>query len=309
MADTRTVRRGIQTIIPTFVRTLSSLWVAARDDYCHYHHVIGNKAITLEAISMQHGRELGKLTASAKRTDTTQFCNAPMFRRNILPPSSESKSKACKQPKRKQILPATYFLLVTCLSIKMEAECHPETLVNLLVYRIISRYIQEESKYSCVVYFSRLHRSLWLQVTLYICYRISYEEVLNSTVLYPYPSHTVFWECTLSHWPPLWSSVQSSWLQIQRSGFDSRRYQIFWELVVLERGPLSLMRKTEELLGRKSSGSGLESREYGRRDPYRWPRDTVYPQKLVLTSPTSGGRSVGIVRPRTKATELFICCQ
>jgi hypothetical protein len=27
----------------------------------------------------------------------------------------------------------------------------------------------------------------------------------------------------------------SSWLQIQRSGFDSRRYQIFWEVVGLER--------------------------------------------------------------------------
>jgi hypothetical protein len=29
--------------------------------------------------------------------------------------------------------------------------------------------------------------------------------------------------------PPLWYSGQSSWLQIQRSGFDSRRYQIFSE--------------------------------------------------------------------------------
>jgi hypothetical protein len=29
--------------------------------------------------------------------------------------------------------------------------------------------------------------------------------------------------------PPLWSSFQSSWLQIQRFGFDSRRYQIFSE--------------------------------------------------------------------------------
>jgi len=28
------------------------------------------------------------------------------------------------------------------------------------------------------------------------------------------------------------------------------------------------------------------------------------PQKLALTSPTGGGRSVGIVRVRTKATEL-----
>jgi len=30
----------------------------------------------------------------------------------------------------------------------------------------------------------------------------------------------------------------------------------------------------------------------------------LYPQKLALTSPTGGGRSVGIVRSRTKATEL-----
>jgi hypothetical protein len=46
----------------------------------------------------------------------------------------------------------------------------------------------------------------------------------------------------------------------------------------------------------KSSGSCLENREYGRRDPWRWPRGTLYPQKLSITSPTSGGRSVGIVR-------------
>jgi hypothetical protein len=76
--------------------------------------------------------------------------------------------------------------------------------------------------------------------------------------------------------------------------------------VGLERGPLSLVSTNEELLGRKSSGSGLESREYGRRDPSRCLRDTAYPQKLTLTSPTSGGRSVGIVRSRTKATELLL---
>jgi hypothetical protein len=48
-------------------------------------------------------------------------------------------------------------------------------------------------------------------------------------------------------------------------GFDFRRYHIFWEVVGLERGPLSLVSTTEELLGRKSSVSGLEIREYGRR--------------------------------------------
>jgi hypothetical protein len=40
--------------------------------------------------------------------------------------------------------------------------------------------------------------------------------------------------------------------------------QIFREVAGLERGPLSLVIITEELLGRKSSGSGLESREYRR---------------------------------------------
>jgi hypothetical protein len=37
-------------------------------------------------------------------------------------------------------------------------------------------------------------------------------------------------------------------------------------LVGLERGPLSLVSTTEELLERKSSGSGLENREYGCRE-------------------------------------------
>jgi hypothetical protein len=107
-----------------------------------------------------------------------------------------------------------------------------------------------------------------------------------------------------SSWPepPLWSSGQSSWLQIHRSGFDSQHYQIFWEVVGLERGPLNLVSTVEELLGRKSSGSGLESWEFGSRDPSRWPRGTLYPQKLALTSPTSS--SVSIVRSQTQASEF-----
>ena len=32
----------------------------------------------------------------------------------------------------------------------------------------------------------------------------------------------------------------------------------------------------------------------------------LYPQKLALTSPTGGGRSVGIVRSRTEATEFLV---
>jgi hypothetical protein len=75
--------------------------------------------------------------------------------------------------------------------------------------------------------------------------------------------------------------------------------------VDLERGPLSLVSTIGELLGRKSSSSVLESREYGRRDQSRRPRDALYPQKLALTSLTSCGRSVGIVRLQTQATKIY----
>jgi hypothetical protein len=76
--------------------------------------------------------------------------------------------------------------------------------------------------------------------------------------------------------------------------------------VGLERGPRSLGSTIAELLGRKSRGFGLESREYGRRDPSRCPRGTLYPQTLALTSQTSSGRLVGIVRSRTQHTEFFV---
>jgi hypothetical protein len=100
----------------------------------------------------------------------------------------------------------------------------------------------------------------------------------------------------LLHRPPLWSSGQSSWLQIQRSGFDSRYYQIFWEVVGPQRGTLILVSTTQKLLGRKSRGSRSRN---SRIQPY-------YMQTLALTSLTSGGRSVGIVRSLTQATEFTL---
>jgi hypothetical protein len=58
-------------------------------------------------------------------------------------------------------------------------------------------------------------------------------------------------QCKAKHvGPPLWSSGQSSWLQIRRPGFDSRHYHKK-KVVGLERGSLSLMSTTEELLDRK----------------------------------------------------------
>jgi hypothetical protein len=48
-------------------------------------------------------------------------------------------------------------------------------------------------------------------------------------------------------------------LVVRGPGFDFQHYQILWEVVGLERGPLSLLRITEELLEWKSSG--CESRK------------------------------------------------
>jgi hypothetical protein len=72
-------------------------------------------------------------------------------------------------------------------------------------------------------------------------------------------------------------------------GFDFRRHQIFEEVVSLEWGPLSLVSIIEELHECKCSASGS-----------RKPRLTAVGSVAL----TSGGRSVGIVRMRTKVTKL-----
>jgi hypothetical protein len=100
--------------------------------------------------------------------------------------------------------------------------------------------------------------------------------------------------CGLMVWVPGYRS--------RGPGIDSQHYHIFWEVVGLERGPLSLVSTNEELLGRNSSGSGLTIREYGCGNPLCWPYNTFYPQK---TSLTSGSCSVGIVCSRTKAKEFL----
>jgi hypothetical protein len=73
--------------------------------------------------------------------------------------------------------------------------------------------------------------------------------------------------------PTLWSSGQSSWLQIQRSRVRFPELSDFL----------------------RSSGSGMG---------FTQPHGTFYPYKFAITSPTSGDLSVGIVRLRTQATEF-----
>jgi hypothetical protein len=64
------------------------------------------------------------------------------------------------------------------------------------------------------------------------------------------------------------------------------------------------VRIIEELF-QENSGCGLKKNEInGRGDSLHGPRDTLYPLKVALISPTSSGRSVGIVRLRTKTMEF-----
>jgi hypothetical protein len=70
-----------------------------------------------------------------------------------------------------------------------------------------------------------------------------------------------------------------------------------------DQAPLGVVQQVLTTMGTVSS---LENLDYGRRDLSRWPRGTLYPQKLAITSLTSGGRSVGIVRSRTQTTEFSL---
>jgi hypothetical protein len=75
--------------------------------------------------------------------------------------------------------------------------------------------------------------------------------------------------------------------------------------VGLERGPFSLVSITEELLERKSRGSRSKKLRLTAVGIRCVDHTTLYiSRKFALTSPTCGGLSVGIVRLRTKATEL-----
>ena len=101
--------------------------------------------------------------------------------------------------------------------------------------------------------------------------------------------------------PPLWSSGQSFWLQIQRSRVRSPALPDF----LSSSGSWASWGQLRSYLNEKSSGSRSRKQRLmavGTRCPDHV--TPLYPQKLALTLPTGGGCSVGIVRVRSKATEF-----
>jgi hypothetical protein len=75
--------------------------------------------------------------------------------------------------------------------------------------------------------------------------------------------------------------------------------------VGLERGPLSLVSTTEELLDRKVAAPVYKTENTAVGIRHATHVASSIRKMLAITSPTSGGRSVGIARSRTQVTECF----
>jgi hypothetical protein len=87
----------------------------------------------------------------------------------------------------------------------------------------------------------------------------------------------------MSLWDGMWVPSEKHFSNIFMTTQHSVTYYRCREAVKLCKFLLSfsLVSTIEVLLERKSSGSGLENREYGLRDPSCWQRDTLYPQKFA----------------------------
>jgi hypothetical protein len=76
--------------------------------------------------------------------------------------------------------------------------------------------------------------------------------------------------------------------------------------VGLERDPLSLVITIEELLGRKSRGSGLENREYGRRGPsYKMLLNILLSRLGTYKDEIIGDHQCGLLRNRSTTDQIF----
>jgi hypothetical protein len=111
--------------------------------------------------------------------------------------------------------------------------------------------------------------------------------------------------------PRLRSSGHGSWLQIHRSGLDSRCYQIFWEVVGLERSPLSSWVQLRSCLKQKETALFQKREITTVEDPSRWLRYTALSAKFgtnFIKKLHSFGRYSSLcgLRPRSSFCFCFV---
>ena len=97
------------------------------------------------------------------------------------------------------------------------------------------------------------HDSTRCLVVCHFC-PLNVDVIFRARSLYVYIPHWPLWsfiaDTDILHWEDRLCGlvVRVSGYKYRGLGFDSRRYQIFWVVVGLERGPLSLVRSIEEVL-------------------------------------------------------------
>jgi hypothetical protein len=124
---------------------------------------------------------------------------------------------------------------------------------------------------------------------VYQCYIDWFLFLISSYITFKYfkTSWFIWTQGKLFRWGVLWDvtpcSVLDRYRRFEGSCDVYTLSYIYIYIMGLERCPLSLVSTIKELLERICICSDLENRECCRRDPSRWPRDTLYPQKLALT--------------------------
>jgi hypothetical protein len=76
------------------------------------------------------------------------------------------------------------------------------------------------------------------------------------------------------------SSEAYSYLALNKNHYVVRKLEVNYR--VHKSSPANLQAHALYIFLQYTPTSGQENREYDRRDPLRWPRNTLYPQKLVL---------------------------